>query len=143
MAVFAFYHQNPDPGVVSGDGAFFYFVATRLPTPIPGLFMAAMLAAILSTLDSGMNSMATVYLKEIHQLYVNRSLSGLREVAVARWATLGVGGISIAFRARPGVLRQVAGASAAGNRYVFAIWRVTLARRFSFAVALQSGPKRC
>lgn len=58
---YTYYHQNPDPalGANSGDAAFFRFVSTHLPSPLPGLFMAGMLAAIMSTLSAGMNSMAT------------------------------------------------------------------------------------
>ena len=95
LALFTFYSQNPDPGLKDADGIFFHFVANNLPSPLPGIFMAAMLAAIMSTLDSGMNSMATIWLKEIHQKYLNKNMDGATEVKVSRWATLIVGVIAI------------------------------------------------
>jgi Na+/proline symporter len=57
--------------------------------------MAAMLAAIMSTLDSGMNSMATIYLKEVHLKYINKKMPVTAEVKISRYATFGVGVIAI------------------------------------------------
>ena len=98
FAIYSYYSQHPDPIVMrsGGDIAFFRFVSTKLPTPMPGIFMAAMLAAIMSTLDSGINSMATVWLKEFHVKYINRHLTPSQEVTVSRLATFWVGAFSIA-----------------------------------------------
>jgi SSS family transporter len=98
FAIFAYYSQNPDPIVTEkgGDIAFFRFISTKLPTPLPGLFMAAMLAAIMSTLDSGINSMATVWLKEIHSKFINRNMTDEQEVKVSRWGTFIIGVIAVA-----------------------------------------------
>ncbi len=99
FAIFTYYYQNPDPALerLGGNAAFFRFISTKLPTPLPGIFMAAMLAAIMSTLDSGINSMATVWLKEFHVRFINDKLTDAQEVTVSRWATLiiGVFGISL------------------------------------------------
>ncbi len=97
FALVTYYQQHPDPMLekLGGDAVFFRFVATRMPTPMPGIFMAAMLAAIMSTLDSGINSMATVWLKEFHQRYFNRNLTEAQQVKVSKWATLIVGVVSI------------------------------------------------
>lgn len=95
LSIFSYYSQNPDPGLKDADGVFFRFIATNLPSPMPGIFMAAMLAAIMSTLDSGINSMAAVWLKEVHQKYINKNMDGKQEVNVSRWATLTVGLIAI------------------------------------------------
>ncbi len=99
LAVFTYYRQNPDPalGPGCGDAAFFRFVATNLPSPLPGLFMAGMLAAIMSTLSAGINSMATVWLKEIHQKFINRALPAGDEVRVSKLATLWIGVFAILF----------------------------------------------
>ena len=96
-ACFTYYFQNPDPIVAEkgGDIAFFHFISSKLPTPLPGLFMAALLAAIMSTLDSGMNSMATVWLKEFHVRYINKNMDDKKQVSVSKWATGIVGVFSI------------------------------------------------
>ncbi len=99
LAIYTYYRQNPDPalGAGSGDAAFFHFVATSLPSPIPGLFVAGMLAAIMSTLSSGMNSMATIWLKEIHQKFINKQLAPASEVRISKLATLWIGCFIIGF----------------------------------------------
>ncbi|MDD3154243.1 MAG: sodium/solute symporter [Victivallaceae bacterium] len=99
LAVFTYYRQNPDPaiGPNSGDAAFFHFVSKTLPSPLPGLFLAGMLAAIMSTLSSGMNSMATVWLKEFHEKFINRNLTPAGEVRVSKLATLWIGCFVIGF----------------------------------------------
>ncbi len=96
-ACFTYYFQNPDPIVAEkgGDIAFFHFISSKLPMPLPGLFMAALLAAIMSTLDSGMNSMATVWLKEFHVRYINKNMDEKQQVRVSKWATGIVGVFSI------------------------------------------------
>jgi SSS family transporter len=95
MGIFSYYSQHPDPRVTSGDTAFFTFVATKLPSPVPGLIMAAMLAAVMSTLDSGMNSLSAIWLKEFHVPYVKSDLTGKQEVKISRYATLFIGIFSV------------------------------------------------
>jgi SSS family transporter len=96
LAIFTFYSLNPDSAVTAGDTAFFNFVSTQLPAPIPGLIMAAMLAAVMSTLDSGINSMAAIWLKEVHEKYVDPNMSGKKQVKISRWATAIVGVTAVA-----------------------------------------------
>ena len=91
LIIFAYYSQNPDPRVTSGDTAFFTFVATRLPAPIPGLMLAAMLAAVMSTLDSGMNSLSAVGLKDLYLIYCRPDASERQQVKVARILTVVIG----------------------------------------------------
>ena len=94
-SIYTYYAKNPDPQVTAGDLAFFRFIATKMPVPIPGIFMAAMLAAIMSTLDSGMNSMATVWLKEFHSRFINKNMTAEKEIKVAKIATLVIGVFAI------------------------------------------------
>ena len=93
LGLYTYYRQNPDPALakLGGDGALFRFISTQLPDPVPALFIAAMLAAIMSTLSSGLNSMATVYLKEIHAKFINRNMDDAKEMQVSRHATFWIG----------------------------------------------------
>ena len=95
LAIFAYYHQNPSPLVKSGDTAFFTFISTKLPTPFPGIILAAMLAAAMSTLDSGLNSLSTVWLKEFHLRFINNKANESKQVSISRYATLYIGIIAI------------------------------------------------
>jgi SSS family transporter len=96
LAIFTYYAQNPDSRVTTGDTAFFLFISTRLPSPLPGLFLAAMLAAAMSTLDSGINSLSAIWLKEFHQKLINPNLDGLAQVRISRISSAWVGIFSIA-----------------------------------------------
>jgi SSS family transporter len=91
FSIFSYYGQNPDPRVTAGDTALFTFISTQLPTPLPGIFFAAMLAAAMSTLDSGMNSLAAVYVKEFYVPVFNKSATEANQLAFSRWATVIVG----------------------------------------------------
>ena len=134
LALFTFYSQNPDPGLKDADGVFFRFIASNLPSPMPGIFMAAMLAAIMSTLDSGMNSMATIWLKEIHQKYINKKMDSTQQVKISRWATLIIGCIAVLL----GVLMDSSGRwlaqSAAEIGVLFALFSAMILPAFLFAV---------
>jgi Na+/proline symporter len=110
FAVFAYYGQHPDPRVTEGDTAFFTFVSTQLPTPLPGIFFAAMLAAAMSTLDSGMNSLSAVFVKEFYVPVFNKSASEANQLASSRWATVVLGlifmGLGLMIAASAESLRQ-------------------------------------
>ena len=134
LALFTYYSQNPDPNLKDSDGVFFRFIATHLPSPMPGVFMAAMLAAIMSTLDSGINSMATVWLKEVHQKFINKNMTGKQEVKVSRWATLSVGIFAVVM----GIMLDTSGKwlaqSAAEIGVLFALFSAIILPAFLFAV---------
>ena len=95
--LFTYFAQNPDAEVLQkgGDIALFRFVWLKVPSPVSGLFMASMLAAIMSSLDSGMNSMAAVWLKEFHAKFINKNITPEGEIKVLRMATFLIGLFSI------------------------------------------------
>ncbi|MBN1558336.1 MAG: sodium/solute symporter [Lentisphaerae bacterium] len=110
FSIFSYYGQHPDPRVTSGDTAFFTFISTKLPSPLPGIFFAAMLAAAMSTLDSGMNSLAAVFVKEFYVPVFNKSASEANQLASSRWATVVVGlifmGLGLVIAVSAEALRQ-------------------------------------
>ena len=91
LAIFAFYSQHPDPSVTSGDIALFRFIGTHLPSPVPGLVISAMLAAVMSTLDSGMNSLAAVATKDLYIVYFCPDATEEEQVTFSRLMTVLVG----------------------------------------------------
>lgn len=92
LAIFAFYGQNPVPGVtLAGDTALFRFVTTELPPFIPGLFVAACLGLIMSTLDAGFHSLATVLVKDVYQVFINPTADERTQVRLSRWLILIIG----------------------------------------------------
>ena len=77
------------------DDVFPYFIAHRLPTGVAGLVVAAMFAAAMSSIDSGVNSIAAVVLTDFIPPS-SRSRSGREELRLARGLALGVGAVIIA-----------------------------------------------
>ena len=85
LAVFAFYATRPaEAGGIAGDAALFRFVATQLPVAGAGLFIAACLGAVMSTIDAGLHSLATVYLKDVHLVHLQPGLSAESQVRLSR-----------------------------------------------------------
>ena len=92
LAVFSYYGQHPEEAHgLTGDTALFRFISTKLPSPLPGLVISAMLAAVMSTLDSGMNSLAAVATKDVYILYFRPGASEEDQVFFSRVMTVLIG----------------------------------------------------
>lgn len=66
LLLYYFYNKlgTPPPGV-EADGIMGWFISTSLPSPIPGLIAAALVAALMSSFDSTLNSISTVFTIDI------------------------------------------------------------------------------
>ncbi|HEX7009891.1 MAG TPA: hypothetical protein VF184_07910, partial [Phycisphaeraceae bacterium] len=96
LAIFSYYGQQPaELRPTQGDLALFQFIAARLPAPVPGLIISAMLAAIMSTLNSGINSLATVATKDFYLRFFRPDASESRQVVFSRVMTVVCGGLAI------------------------------------------------
>ncbi len=64
LILYAFYQVYPDllAGLSGSDRILPFFVAQNLFSPLPGLFLAAILAATMSTVSAGINSLTTATL---------------------------------------------------------------------------------
>ena len=92
LAIFAFYGQNPPAGgKLAGDAALFRFVTTELPPFVPGLFVAAILGLIMSTLDAGFHSLATVLVKDVYQVFIQPQADDRRQMQLSRGLILAIG----------------------------------------------------
>ncbi len=74
-----------------GDRVLPHFIATKLPPGLAGLLIAAIFAAAMSSIDTSLNSSATVILKDIHQRYIDPDVSERQAMKVLRIATVAVG----------------------------------------------------
>jgi SSS family transporter len=69
-ALYVYYASRPEllPGAdVSNDAIVPWFIATRLPAGLAGLVIAGIFAATMSTVDSGMHSIATSLVNDVHR----------------------------------------------------------------------------
>jgi SSS family transporter len=85
-----FYKHNNLPEDIKANDVLGYFIRTRLPSPIPGLVCAAMLAMMMSTISGVINSLSTVVHRDIFSKLPWNSISSLT-VKNARLMTLCLG----------------------------------------------------
>ncbi len=80
-----------------GDRVLPFFMKTQIPTGFLGLLVAALMSAGMSTMSSGMNSSATVFLKDIYLRYVNPFADEKKQFRVLLFATACMGSLGIVF----------------------------------------------
>jgi len=92
LGLLAYYHVRPDllPASITGDRIFPWFIAHALPPGLSGLLIAGIFAAAMSSMDSGINSMATVVVSDFI-LPLRGPLDEGETVRLARWMTAGFG----------------------------------------------------
>ncbi|MFK5971689.1 MAG: sodium/solute symporter [Flavobacteriaceae bacterium] len=99
-AMFAFYSGSGhvlDPSILRGDQVFPFFIANELPVGLKGLIIAAILAASMSTVDSALNSSATVLYLDYYKKYFRPNASEKSSISFLRWTTVVWGLLGILF----------------------------------------------
>ncbi len=116
-ALFAFYDQNPElieslklqvsqtkqiplshlTASDYGDQVLPYFMKTQIPKGLLGIILAALLSAAMSTISSGMNSSATVFLNDIYLRFFRPTLNPQNQLLVLRITTIFLGILGILF----------------------------------------------
>jgi len=92
-ALFVFYKTKPqllDPFMAQNDGILPLFIVQQLPAGLSGLVIAGVFAAAMSSLDSSMNSMATVITTDFYRRF-KTSVTDKHCLKLARWLTLVLG----------------------------------------------------
>ncbi len=100
LVLYAYYQVHGDPmaaGHISKpDQILPYFVVHELPRGLPGLFIAAIYAASMSTISSGINSLTSASLVDFYQrLWPRPDLNERTQLSLARRLTLAYGAIVI------------------------------------------------
>ena len=96
-ALYAYYGSQPDllPAALHApsmsDRIFPYFMTTALPPGMTGLMIAALSAAAMSSIDTSINSSATVLLSDIYRRFVAPDADRARQMRFLHWATLALG----------------------------------------------------
>lgn len=83
------------PGLDDPNEAFATMVVHYLPTGMVGLIVAVLIAALISTIDSGLNSFSTVFTLDIYKKRIRPHASVSETKMVGRLATLGAAAIAI------------------------------------------------
>ncbi len=99
-ALWAYYHLHPEVAPAfppeQADRILPYFVANQMPVGIRGLILAALFAATMSSIDSGINSITTTTLVDIYERLFGWKATERRRLAMARMWTLIWGGLATA-----------------------------------------------
>ena len=91
-ALYIFYSTRPEmlPGTEQTEIIVPWFIATQLPAGLAGLVIAGLFAATMSSVDSGMHSIATTLVNDVYRkLYPNAN--DAKQLSVARSVTVVVG----------------------------------------------------
>jgi len=88
-ALYAFYKTRPEllNLGMQNDAIFPLFVAQKIPVGLAGFLIAAIFSAAMSSLDSGMNSMATVFVTDFYRRF-KPDKPEHTYLNIARWFTL-------------------------------------------------------
>lgn len=113
LVLYAFYKLHGDPlaaGLIAKEDQILpYFVVTQLPAGLPGLLIAAIYAASMSTISAGLNSLASATVVDFKQRLSHEPAgTNAQQVGNARWITVGYGllvmALAFAVSAMPGNL---------------------------------------
>jgi Na+/proline symporter len=88
-------HPERLPAGIGADQVLGHFIVTELPSPLPGLVLAALLASLMSTTSSAINSSATVIYRDGICRLRWATLGGSREALICRSLSVGVGIVAI------------------------------------------------
>ena len=68
--LFVVLEGQPEAAGLAADQAFPHYISTRLPAGAAGLLIAALFAAAMSSIDTSLNSSATVLLSDVYRTYL-------------------------------------------------------------------------
>jgi len=96
LVLYAFYKVHGDPlaaGLIAKEDQILpYFVVTELPSGLPGLLIAAIYAASMSTISAGLNSLASATVVDFKQRLSSAPVgTEAKQIGNARWITVGYG----------------------------------------------------
>jgi len=88
-------HPGVLPENMRGDGVIAYFASYFLPTGLCGLFIASVLAAVMSTANSALNSLSAVTMKDFYERIIRPGRSEAHYLLISKWLTFVWGAIAI------------------------------------------------
>ncbi|MDP6468437.1 MAG: sodium/solute symporter, partial [Pirellulaceae bacterium] len=85
------------PDLKDGDSAIPNLVGELLPAGLRGLFVAAFLAALMSSIDSYLNSAATLVSNDLYKPFINRDVTDQQLLSIGRITTVGLVAWAVGF----------------------------------------------
>jgi solute:Na+ symporter, SSS family len=93
LGLLAYFQTFPEqlPSGLSGDKILPYYIMSKLPAGVSGLIITAIFAAAMSSMDSGINSLATVITIDFVRPFRKRVFPKQHDVMLARYLTFALG----------------------------------------------------
>ncbi len=89
ILLYAYYQATPDPAAPKASSEVFaYYILHRLPVGMRGLLMAGIFATAMGSLSTALNALATSFVRDWYQPYINRKASEPQTIRAVRWATV-------------------------------------------------------
>jgi SSS family transporter len=85
----------PEAGKKAGDFAYLYFVQQYMPAGMVGLLVAAMFAATMSSMDSGLNRNSGIFVKNFYENIVRKHQASEKELVTVSKITSAIFGVLI------------------------------------------------
>jgi solute:Na+ symporter, SSS family len=98
LGLLAYYQANPALAPTGkADSILPHFIVHALPAGVSGLLISAIFAAAMSSMDSGINSMATVITNDLIKPFRRQTVADATDVKLARLLTAAIGLVATLF----------------------------------------------
>ncbi|MGL6098989.1 MAG: sodium:solute symporter family transporter, partial [Fusobacteriaceae bacterium] len=84
IVLFVYYEGKP---FENANEVYIKFALEEIPSGYLGIIIAAVFAATMSSIDSSLNSMTTVFMKDIYEVYFQKKVKNISEISVTRIVT--------------------------------------------------------
>ncbi len=97
LGMLAYFQHNPEQisAGITGDKLLPYYIIHQLPNGVSGLLVTAILAAAMSSMDSGINSVSTVIINDFIKPLRTREVEESKDVKLARMLTFALGTLAV------------------------------------------------
>ncbi len=89
VLLYAYFHALPDPGQPKAENeTFAYYILHRLPVGMRGLLLAGIFATAMGSLSTALNALATSFVRDWYQPFINRQADERQSLRAVRGATV-------------------------------------------------------
>ncbi len=90
------YQINPDPSLPTAHNEIFaHYIVHEMPVGIRGLIIAGVFATMMGSTSAALNALATSFIRDFYQPYINKTSTDTQSVRAARLATAIFGALMI------------------------------------------------
>ncbi len=88
ILLWVYYQVKPDPSLPAATNEIFaHYIVHDMPVVIRGLIIAGVFATMMGSTSAALNALATSFIRDFYQPYINRTASDTQSVRAARIAT--------------------------------------------------------